>query len=59
MEISQIDFVFLLLYSLGNGAVLGIFYNGIKILRALIVPQGIKCSRDYSDVELPIIHKKV
>lgn len=58
MEISQTDFIFLLLYSLASGAVLGVIYDAIRISRALILPTSVRCGRDYSDIELPIIHKR-
>ena len=53
MEISQIDLLFLFLYSLATGAVLGVVYDAVRILRALFFSENER----YLTRELPLIRK--
>ena len=53
MEISQIDLFFLFLYSAATGVALGVIYDAIRILRALVFSENEK----YLATELPLIRK--
>ena len=59
MERSQSAFFLLFLYSAATGGVLGVVYDAIRILRALILPNAPSGKINYADIELPLIRKKV
>ncbi len=61
MEISQLSFVLLALYSFGFGIVLGVIYDVVRIFRVILGAEYGKDNKkkiDYRNVELPIIKKK-
>ena len=59
MEISQSGLFLLFLYSAAAGGVLGAVYDAIRILRALVLPNAPSGKINYSEIELPLIRKKV
>ena len=60
MEISQLSFVLLAVYSLCFGVVLGVIYDIMRVQRVLLGAEyrGNKSKVDYRNIKLPIIKKK-
>ncbi len=58
MEISQISFVLLALYSLCFGAVLGAIYDTVRVQKVLWGESLRESKIDYRNIELPIVKKK-
>lgn len=59
MEISQLSFVLLAVYSVCFGALLGVIYDVIRVLRVLLgAEREEKGKTDFRKIELPIIKRK-
>lgn len=59
MEVSQLDFVYLLIWSTFSGVLLGLLYDGIKMLHgAVFLTEGFLGSK-LSKIQLPIIKRTV
>lgn len=59
MEISQLSFVLLAVYSVCFGVLLGVVYDIIRVLRVLLgAPREKKGKIDFRSIELPIIKRK-
>ena len=58
MEISQLSFVLLALYSVCFGVILGLIYDIVRVQKVLWGVSGNKGKIDYRNIVLPIIKKK-
>lgn len=58
MEISQLSFVLLTVYSVCFGALLGVMYDVIRIPRVLLGAERDGNGKNYRKIELPIIKRK-